>query len=42
LTPVERKVLEVALWAPGEVENRLKQGRTALDGQEWWAAKAEK
>ena len=42
LTAAERVVLERALWAPGEVENRLKQGRTALDGQEWWAEKAEK
>ena len=43
LTPAERVVLERALWAPGEVENRLKQGRTALDGQKWWEAeKAEK
>jgi hypothetical protein len=32
-------VLGRALWAPGEVENRLMQGRTALDGREWWAEK---
>jgi aspartyl/asparaginyl beta-hydroxylase (cupin superfamily) len=36
LTPVERRVLGEALWAPGEVENRLKKGRAKLDGQKWW------
>jgi aspartate beta-hydroxylase len=38
LTPAERVVLERALWAPGEVENRLKHGRTALAGKNWWEA----
>lgn len=36
LTPVERTVLAEALWAPGEAETRLRQGRTDLDGQDWW------
>jgi aspartate beta-hydroxylase len=43
LTPVERKVLERALWAPGEADDRLKQGTQTLAGQDWWAgAKTEK
>lgn len=42
LTPAERVVLERALWAPGEVENRLKQGRTALAGKNWWEAEKAK
>jgi aspartyl/asparaginyl beta-hydroxylase (cupin superfamily) len=43
LTSVERKVLEQALWAPGEADDRLKQGKKALAGQDWWEqAKAEK
>ena len=36
LTPVERQVLARALWAPGEADERLEHGRTALDGQNWW------
>jgi hypothetical protein len=43
LTPVERAVLERALWAPGEVDDRLKQGVQTLAGQDWWeGVKAEK
>jgi len=34
LTPAERVVVARALWAPSEVEKRLKQGRAALDGRE--------
>ena len=36
LTPVERELLGEVLWPPGEVENRLEQGRAALEGQQWW------
>lgn len=43
LTAVERKVLARALWAPGEVEARLRHGKQALQGQDWWEeARAEK
>jgi hypothetical protein len=39
---VERKVLARVLWAPGEAEARLRQGRQVLQGRNWWAeAKAE-
>ncbi len=36
LTPVERRILEQALWPPGEVEARLRNGQTALQGKQWW------
>jgi hypothetical protein len=43
LTPVERAVLERVLWAPGEADDRLKQGVQTLAGQDWWGdTKAEK
>lgn len=36
LTPAERKVLGRALWTPNEAEERLKKGRSALQGRDWW------
>jgi aspartate beta-hydroxylase len=41
LTPVERKVLARVLWAPGEAEARLRQGRQVLQGKDWWAEATE-
>jgi aspartyl/asparaginyl beta-hydroxylase (cupin superfamily) len=38
LTPVERRILSEALWWPGEADDRLRKGRTALEGRAWWQA----
>jgi aspartyl/asparaginyl beta-hydroxylase (cupin superfamily) len=42
LKPVERLVLERALWSPGEATDRLQQGKQALAGRDWWEQKVEK
>jgi|SRR5579883_363732 len=36
LTPVERQVIRPILWAPGEAEARLRQGKQILEGKDWW------